>query len=253
MSSILALKHLLYKLDNEGVKSALADYFSIKKKELELTVTEKRYKCYQADIMIGERKLCSGFGKNEKEAVNNVQRIALEGVVDTTSAEDLCTVKNILTNPGSIRENESRIEKENRILKKHLHIEAPPHYLLCPLSKNLMSDPVFTADGHTYEREHIETWLRLNLKSPVTGKELVSKMLRPNHVLKQVLLEYQVLKSHFTPKLKPATSSKPFRNLYNTAYGPQFAELDNMLPSEELQVLSLKASQTLQGHFNITI
>merc|ERR1712146_346013 len=37
---------------------------------------------------------------------------------------------------------------------------------LCPLTRELMRDPVFTADGQTYEREAIEAWLRDHDTSP---------------------------------------------------------------------------------------
>ncbi|XP_052158551.1 U-box domain-containing protein 70-like [Oryza glaberrima] len=34
----------------------------------------------------------------------------------------------------------------------------PPHFI-CPISQEVMSDPHFAADGHTYEAEHIRKWL----------------------------------------------------------------------------------------------
>lgn len=37
---------------------------------------------------------------------------------------------------------------------------APDSYV-CPLSRELMQDPVQTADGHTYERSWIESWLQV--------------------------------------------------------------------------------------------
>lgn len=54
-----------------------------------------------------------------------------------------------------------------------------PGILLCPIGHQLMSDPVICADGYSYERYNIESWMVDNDKSPVTGvflddKELVS-------------------------------------------------------------------------------
>jgi len=41
--------------------------------------------------------------------------------------------------------------------------------LLCPISMELMKDPVLlTIDGHTYEREEITKWLKINRCSPLT-------------------------------------------------------------------------------------
>ena len=52
--------------------------------------------------------------------------------------------------------------------------------LVCPITNELMTDPVFTMDGQTYERSAIEEWLKTNDTSPATGKRLPSKMLVDN-------------------------------------------------------------------------
>ena len=52
--------------------------------------------------------------------------------------------------------------------------------LVCPITNELMTDPVFTMDGQTYERSAIEAWLRNHDTSPATGKPLPSKMLVTN-------------------------------------------------------------------------
>ena len=36
---------------------------------------------------------------------------------------------------------------------------APPDCFLCPITREMLRDPVITADGHTYEREAIEKHL----------------------------------------------------------------------------------------------
>ena len=44
---------------------------------------------------------------------------------------------------------------------------------LCPISGEIMINPVFTVDGQTYERVEIEGWFRLGHDtSPSTGTEL---------------------------------------------------------------------------------
>jgi pyridoxal/pyridoxine/pyridoxamine kinase len=39
--------------------------------------------------------------------------------------------------------------------------------LSCPISMQLMTDPVMADDGHTYQRDAIETWI----KKCTAGKE----------------------------------------------------------------------------------
>lgn len=61
----------------------------------------------------------------------------------------------------------------------------------CPISMDLMSDPVVAADGHSYERVFIEEWLETKSTSPLTNQVLAHKQLVPNHNLRSQILEYQ--------------------------------------------------------------
>ena len=61
----------------------------------------------------------------------------------------------------------------------------------------LMQDPVTAADGHTYERHEIETWLaKCDSKScartsPVTREVLSHIILNPNRALRSLIDEWQ--------------------------------------------------------------
>ncbi|EKX31196.1 hypothetical protein GUITHDRAFT_83354, partial [Guillardia theta CCMP2712] len=57
----------------------------------------------------------------------------------------------------------------------------------CPISMELMSDPVNTCDGHTYERSFIETWLQQHRTSPLTGSRLPRRDLVPNLALRNAI------------------------------------------------------------------
>ena len=45
-----------------------------------------------------------------------------------------------------------------------------PDALCCPISMEIMRDPVIAADGHTYERVEIESWFANNRTSPTVWK-----------------------------------------------------------------------------------
>ena len=60
---------------------------------------------------------------------------------------------------------------------------------VCPITSEIMRDPVVASDGHTYERSAIENWLRTNSASPMTDQVLPSKCLFPNHELRSIFLE----------------------------------------------------------------
>jgi hypothetical protein len=64
--------------------------------------------------------------------------------------------------------------------------EALPAFC-CPLTTEIMRDPVSCADGHTYERADIETWLQDHDTSPSTGKELPNTNLVPNFALRNAI------------------------------------------------------------------
>ena len=60
-----------------------------------------------------------------------------------------------------------------------------PHDFVCPITRELMHDPVSTADGFHYERANILTWLHSHNTSPMTGLPLKNKALVEATVLKR--------------------------------------------------------------------
>ena len=58
---------------------------------------------------------------------------------------------------------------------------AVPDDYICPITAEIMTDPVSTLDGFTYERAAITEWLRTKDTSPKTGATLESKILIPNY------------------------------------------------------------------------
>jgi len=61
----------------------------------------------------------------------------------------------------------------------------------CPKNKEIMVDPVTTADGYTFERCIIEDHLQTHDTNPVTGETLSSKSLIPNRALKNLIRIWQ--------------------------------------------------------------
>ena len=57
----------------------------------------------------------------------------------------------------------------------------------CPITMEIMSDPVIAADGHTYEREAIESWLQYNNTSPMTDELMLHTHLMPNHLIRSII------------------------------------------------------------------
>jgi len=61
---------------------------------------------------------------------------------------------------------------------------------ICPITQHVMFDPVFTADGHSYEAEAITQWLQTKNTSPLTRLPLDHKITVKNHALRNAIQEY---------------------------------------------------------------
>ncbi|KAF0699121.1 Aste57867_10277 [Aphanomyces stellatus] len=62
---------------------------------------------------------------------------------------------------------------------------------VCPITHEVMADPVVACDGHSYDRSSITRWFRDNNTSPITNATVQHKQLVPNHALKQAIHEFR--------------------------------------------------------------
>eukprot|EP00939_MAST-03C_sp_MAST-3C-sp1_P000740 g740.t1 len=68
---------------------------------------------------------------------------------------------------------------------------------ICPITHEVMRDPVVTIDGNSYERHAILKWFqRGKLTSPVSGVSLKSDTILPNLTLKRAIEEIMLTKRH---------------------------------------------------------
>ncbi|NXJ77997.1 WSDU1 protein, partial [Trogon melanurus] len=66
-----------------------------------------------------------------------------------------------------------------------------PDEFLCPITRELMKDPVIAADGYSYEKEAMESWLGSTRRSsPMTNLPLPSVVLTPNRTLKMAIARW---------------------------------------------------------------
>ncbi|XP_031271628.1 U-box domain-containing protein 26-like isoform X2 [Pistacia vera] len=102
-----------------------------------------------------------------------------------------------------------------------LSIQIPYHFR-CPISLELMRDPVTVCTGQTYDRPSIESWVATgNTTCPVTRAPLTDFTLIPNHTLRRLIQDWCVANRSFgveripTPK-QPAEPAL-VRSLLNQA------------------------------------
>ncbi|XP_022726245.1 LOW QUALITY PROTEIN: U-box domain-containing protein 26-like [Durio zibethinus] len=97
-----------------------------------------------------------------------------------------------------------------------------PYHFRCPISLELMRDPVAVCTGQTYDRTSIESWVATgNTTCPVTRAPLSDFTLIPNHTLRRLIQDWCVANQAFgieripTPK-QPAEPTM-VRSLLNQA------------------------------------
>ena len=82
--------------------------------------------------------------------------------------------------------NKNKTQEEDAETKE---AEIPKEFL-CPITMEVMSDPVIISDGHSYERAAILAWLEKNNKSPMTNVVLNNKDVFTNFALRSLIRNY---------------------------------------------------------------
>ena len=72
-------------------------------------------------------------------------------------------------------------------MTSYIDIEIPHEYK-CPITLDIMCDPVICTDGFTYEREAIK--LLNNPISPITKQPIIKDLLIPNIALRQLISQF---------------------------------------------------------------
>ncbi|XP_058085483.1 E3 ubiquitin-protein ligase PUB23-like [Magnolia sinica] len=110
-----------------------------------------------------------------------------------------------------------------------------PLYFRCPISMELMKEPVTISTGVTYERKNIEKWFYSYKKKtcPATMQLLDTFDLTPNHTLKRLILSWQDHDS-------PSSSSPP-----KTIDHDEFIGLLRTIESAPFKVSSLKKLRSI--------
>lgn len=66
----------------------------------------------------------------------------------------------------------------------------PPDGLVCPITKQLLEDPV-VVKGHTFSRKEIEKWIKDRGNHPLTKEAVTVEDIHPNYAVKDMVDKYQ--------------------------------------------------------------
>jgi len=75
-------------------------------------------------------------------------------------------------------------------------VACPLNYI-CPITLEIMNDPVVASDGNSYDRTAIEAWLLVDNRSPLT-RETLTTILYPNTDLRRQINEWKVREEHIS-------------------------------------------------------
>uniref|UniRef100_A0ACD5Z6V5 Uncharacterized protein n=1 Tax=Avena sativa TaxID=4498 RepID=A0ACD5Z6V5_AVESA len=135
----------------------------------------------------------SGISKSEIKQITSELIEALENSRITDSAKPI--------NVDSQTSDEAKGSSDE--VKKPDSITMPEDFR-CPISLELMRDPVIVSTGQTYERAFIQRWIDCgNRTCPKTQQKLQNITLTPNYVLRSLILQWCEEKG-----IEPPTRSK---------------------------------------------
>ncbi|XP_012582345.1 PREDICTED: WD repeat, SAM and U-box domain-containing protein 1 isoform X2 [Condylura cristata] len=113
--------------------------------------------------------------------VNNIDGRELLNLTKESLADDL-KIESL-----GLRSKVLRKIEELRTEVKSLSSGIPDEFI-CPITRELMKDPVIASDGYSYEREAMENWISKKKRtSPMTNLVLSSMVLTPNRTLKMAI------------------------------------------------------------------
>lgn len=116
---------------------------------------------------------------------------------DDVGLEDIDSAQQMLCALKELKLRKSAAAVSLKLGNHHLNHEvtvgagAVPEEFKCPLSKELMRDPVIIATGQTYDRPFIQKWLKSgNRICPRTQQVLSHTILTPNHLIREMIAQW---------------------------------------------------------------
>ena len=169
------------------------------------------------------------------EDIVNQDNISDEDIEMMTNNYEISGSRPIYNEEGELREainNTSREEAQRAIqaaitlqsmrIQEQMELdenaeEEIPDEFKCPISLDLMQDPVLAADGHSYDRVQIESWFRTSHVSPNTRLNLNTLALYPNIELRNRINSW--LSERSRPELPPPRQNRHAVNTTNHTGG----------------------------------
>ena len=136
---------------------------------------------------------CTNYYGFSTDSTSTYSRTPDLSEIDTpVFSETRSTSRSITTNTTTpdLEESKSPKIKAETISQSDKNVEIPNEFL-CPITHELMENPVIASDGHSYEEIAIKRWLQIgSQKSPIT-REFITSTFIPNLTLKKAILNFK--------------------------------------------------------------
>lgn len=142
-----------------------------------------------------------GNSNKARELKNELQRLTMEIIGNGDQEEEreneghengviLGTIDKAIQ--ALIALKELKLKKQKKLsLSSQLDALDSPEEFRCPISKDVMRDPVVLSTGQTYDRPFIQKWLKEgNRTCPQTQQVLSHVVLTPNHLVRELIAQW---------------------------------------------------------------
>ncbi|RWR85260.1 E3 ubiquitin-protein ligase PUB23 [Cinnamomum micranthum f. kanehirae] len=136
--------------------------------------------------------------------------------------------------------------------EEYMEEVAIPHYFLCPISLEIMRDPVTLCSGITYDRESIEQWIfcSKNKTCPITRQPLPDLDMTPNHTLRRLIQAWCVTNAangiERIPTPKPPVDKEQIIKLLEEAMNAQ-TQIKSLLNLMEIATQSERNKRVIEA------
>ncbi|XP_048231865.1 U-box domain-containing protein 14 [Ricinus communis] len=144
----------------------------------------------------------------KKESLAFHELVISSGGDPGDSLEKMSSILKKLKDYVQMENSEADNSESDKVFSKHRSPVIPDDFR-CPISLELMKDPVIVSTGQTYERSCIQKWLDAGHKTcPKTQQTLLHTALTPNYVLKSLISLWCENNGVQLPKQQGASRSK---------------------------------------------
>ncbi|KAI3719564.1 hypothetical protein L6452_20466 [Arctium lappa] len=214
-SMVQELSQLCESMQSVEFKTAMADEMILEK--IETGIHERNVdRSYANNLLVSIAQALgisterSALKKELEDFKSEIQNAQLQK--DHAEAIQMDQIISLLEKADATHSSE---EKERSYLTKRTSLGSQPldplQSFYCPITREVMVDPVETFSGHTFERSAIEKWLAdgSNL-CPLTMIPLENSVLRPNRTLRQSIEEWKDRNTMITVASIKSKLSRPF-------------------------------------------